>query len=273
MPIWTPVHHRRNALLIRSNRWWLLLKIKSPVSVIRCPDLQLSAQTCDFAQIGAETDCRGKSYSASQMIRHPNARFPKSLLPCCASRTSRSVIKSFFFSFPFKAKFNLGHEKLLISKYKDIQRSPFRKSAWSSYINQSKQDDSWTPKHWLNANSKLNDLVSRRAQLEETGRVSSKQKSIFWPENQSGPLSWPHVTSLVGTSHITFITCSHFLSCHLTRFIRPPTQPVNFIISSAQMRPCTCASSYQEKNQKKQNTFMFQPYGSLSTVCVCMWVI
>lgn len=206
MPIWTPVHHRRNALLIRSNRWWLLLKIKSPASVIRCPDLQLSAQTCDFC-----TDwCRNK-LSASQMIRHPNTRFPKSLLLCCASKTSRSVIKNSFFSFPFKAKFNLGHEKFVISKYKDIWRNPFRKSAWCSYINQSKQGDTWTSKHWLNANSKLNDLVSRRAQLEETGRVSSKQKIHFLTRKSK----WPFILT---TCHQPRGDFTHHVLSHVVIF-------------------------------------------------------
>lgn len=47
--------------------------------------------------------------------------------------------------------------------------------------------------HWLNANSKLNDLVSRRAQLEESGRVSSsknpfsglKIKEALYPDHVS----------------------------------------------------------------------------------------
>lgn len=50
MPTWTLVHHKRNILVIQSHRWWLLLTIKSPVSVIRCPQLHVSVQPWGFVQ-------------------------------------------------------------------------------------------------------------------------------------------------------------------------------------------------------------------------------
>lgn len=243
MPTYTPVHHKHNTLLIQSNGWWWLLTIK-------------------------------KFSSASNIIRCLNTLYPKSLL-LCLHEECQEASSNVFFSLqneiqPWTWKsYNIQVQRHIKKSLQEISLVLLCQSVKAGYL--------MNLQHWLNANSKLNDLVSRRAQLEETGRVSSS-KNPFSGLKIKGALYPDHVTVALRGFH-----ASRLLHVVIFSAVIWPDSVLQTSLSTSSSNLLKCirarvravARREKDKTNKKKKTLLcfshmvhYQP-----CVCVCVCVI